>query len=142
MGEADLGDISTLDFDGSRGPAGWIEWNVRNYAQHGFGLWVVETHDGGFVGDCGLTLQPVEGEWCVEIGWHVRAPLRRRGYAVEAATAVRETAQAAGIERLIAIIRPENVASRAVAQRIGMMLERESEVYGVPVQVFGAHLRS
>ena len=39
----------------------WIEWQQRNYAEHGFGLWVVETHDGTFVGDCGLTMQDVEG---------------------------------------------------------------------------------
>ena len=24
----------------------WIEWQERNHAEHGFGLWVVETHDG------------------------------------------------------------------------------------------------
>lgn len=40
----------------------WIDWNVRSYAEHGFGLWVVETHDADFVGDCGLTWQPVGGD--------------------------------------------------------------------------------
>src|SRR6185436_14700988 len=35
----------------------WIDWNIKNYAQHGHGLWAVETHDGEFVGDCGLTIQ-------------------------------------------------------------------------------------
>lgn len=38
---------------------------------HGFGLWVIETHAGEFIGDCGLTMQEVEGEWLVEAGWHV-----------------------------------------------------------------------
>jgi hypothetical protein len=47
---------------------GWIEWNRRNYAEHGFGLWVIETHAGEFVGDCGLTMQEVEGTWLVEAG--------------------------------------------------------------------------
>ena len=28
----------------------WIEWQERNHAEHGFGLWVVETHGGAFVG--------------------------------------------------------------------------------------------
>ncbi|GAA3683289.1 hypothetical protein GCM10022237_47480 [Nocardioides ginsengisoli] len=36
--------------------------------------WVLETHAGEFVGDCGLTMQDVEGDWLVEAGWHVRAP--------------------------------------------------------------------
>ena len=46
----------------------WIEWQARNYAEHGFGLWVVETHDGDLVGDCGLTMQDVEGTPHVEVG--------------------------------------------------------------------------
>ncbi|WP_454850037.1 GNAT family N-acetyltransferase [Promicromonospora soli] len=61
----------------------WIDWNVRNYAEHGFGLWVVETHDGEFVGDCGLTWQTVGGERHVEVGYHVRAELQGRGLATE-----------------------------------------------------------
>lgn len=32
---------------------GWIDWNMRNYARDGFGLWIIETEDGDFVGDCG-----------------------------------------------------------------------------------------
>lgn len=48
----------------------WIEWQERNYAEHDFGLWVVETHAGDFVGDCGLTMQDVEGTPHVEVGYH------------------------------------------------------------------------
>ena len=140
MTQADLPDIATLELGGSRGPEGWIEWNVRNYAEHGFGLWVIETHAGEFVGDCGLTMQEVEGEWLIEAGWHVREPLRRQGYAAEAAAAVRDAAAEAGVEHLIAIIRPDNAASQGVATRIGLVLEREVEKNGKRVLVFGADL--
>jgi RimJ/RimL family protein N-acetyltransferase len=78
MTEADLPEIATLEIGGSRGPGGWIEWNCRNDNKHGFGLWIIETHSGEFVGDCGLTMQEVEGEWLVEAGWHVRSSLRRQ----------------------------------------------------------------
>lgn len=139
MTPADLPDISTLDLGGSRGPAGWIEWNVDNYATHGFGLWVVETHAGEFVGDCGLTMQEVEGAWLVEAGWHVRESLRRQGYAAEAAASVRDAAREAGVEHLVAIIRPDNLASQGVARRIGLVLEREVDKRG-PALVFGADL--
>ena len=141
MSPADLHDIATLDLGGSRGPQGWIEWNLRNYAEHGFGLWVVETHAGDFVGDCGLTMQEVEGEWLVEAGWHVSRSLRRQGYAAEAAGAVREAATEAGIEHLIAIIRPYNVASQGVARRIGLTLEREVHKSRGPALVYGADLQ-
>ena len=53
----------------------WIAWNIQNYAELGHGLWVVETHDGAFVGDCGLTIQDVEGEPFVEVGYHVKLEL-------------------------------------------------------------------
>ncbi len=142
MTEADLPDIATLEIGGSRGHAGWIEWTRGSYEQHGFGLWVIETHAGDFVGDCGLTMQEVEGQWFVEAGWHVRAPLRRQGYASEAAEAVRVAAAVAGIEHLIAIIRPANVASQRVATNIGLALEREVHKNGRPALVFGADLHS
>lgn len=61
MTTVDLPLIATLDLGGARGPAGWIEWNRHNYAEHGFGLWIIETHEGVFVGDCGLTMQQVDG---------------------------------------------------------------------------------
>lgn len=140
MTEADLPDIATLELGGSRGPAGWIEWSRSNYADHEFGLWIIETHSGEFVGDCGLTMQEVEGEWLVEVGWHVRPSLRRQGYGAEAAVSVREAARAAGINHLIAIIRPDNVASQGVAAKIGLALEREIQKNGGPGLVFGAVL--
>lgn len=142
MTEADLPDVTTLELGGSRGPAGWIEWTRRNYDEHGFGLWVIETHDGEFVGDCGLTMQQIQDEWFVEAGWHVRSLLQRQGYATEAATAVRTTAAAAGIEHLVAIIRPTNIASQRVATKIGLTLEREVHKNGGPALVFGTDLRA
>ena len=140
MTEADLPEIAFLDIGGSRGPEGWIAWNRQNYAEHGFGWWVIETLTGEFVGDCGLTMQEVEGEWLVEVGWHVRSAERRRGYAAEAAEAVRDAARSRGVEHLIAIIRPDNVASQGVATKIGLTLERKVYKHGGPALIFGADL--
>lgn len=101
--------------------AAWIAWNQRNYAEHGYGLWVVETHDGQFVGDCGLTWQTVNDTTKLEVGYHVRHELQGRGYATEAATACRDFAQRTlGVAELVAIIHPLNAASRRVAEKIGM----------------------
>ncbi len=140
MAEADRPHIACLDIGGARGPEGWIAWNRENYTRHGFGLWVIETPAGEFVGDCGLTMQEVQGEWLVEVGWHVLAALRRQGYAAEAAEAVRGTAEGLGVRHLIAIIRPENLASQAVARKIGLELEREVHKHGGPALIFGADL--
>jgi RimJ/RimL family protein N-acetyltransferase len=99
----------------------WIRWNQANYAEHGFGLWIVETHDGEFVGDCGLTLQPVNGRLELEVGYHVRAALHGQGLATEAASACLAFAlEHTEARELVAIIDPANTASRRVAEKIGM----------------------
>lgn len=118
----------------------WIAWNEYNYAQYGFGLWVVETHQGQFVGDCGLTVQDIDGEQVIEVGYHVHLWLRGQGFATEAAAAVRDAARDAAIPRLVAIIRPENVPSQRVAEKIGSRLERRTFRSGGDTHVFGADL--
>lgn len=101
--------------------AQWIAWNEANYAVHGYGLWIVETHDGTFLGDCGLTWQRVNGRCELEVGYHMRADVHGRGYATEAAKACRDLAQTVlRVRRLVAIIHPDNAASRRVAEKIGM----------------------
>ncbi len=101
--------------------AAWIEWNRDNNARHGYGLWIVETHDGEFVGDCGLTWQNVNGRSELEVGYHVRLDLQGRGYASEAALACLEYARdVVGVGLIVAIIHPDNAASLRVAERLGM----------------------
>jgi RimJ/RimL family protein N-acetyltransferase len=62
----------------------------------------------------------------VEVGYHVRRELWGRGFATEAAAACRDYARDyLRLRRLIAIIHPDNAASRAVARKIGMSSEGE-----------------
>ncbi|HEY8293967.1 MAG TPA: GNAT family N-acetyltransferase [Micrococcaceae bacterium] len=119
---------------------GWIDWNKRNYAEHGRGLWIVETTDGEFVGDCGLTWQEVNGTPALEVGYHVRAGLQGRGYASEAAAACREFAHRLGEPHLVAIIHPENIDSQRVAEKIGLSFELTATDDGGERSVFGASL--
>jgi RimJ/RimL family protein N-acetyltransferase len=120
---------------------GWIDWSKNNYAQYGFGLWVVETLDGEFVGDCGLTWQQVDGVRMLEVGYHVRRDLQGNGYATEAASACREYAEQLGQPNLVAIIHPENVPSQRVAEKIGLAFQSSSvDSRGQTRSVFGAAL--
>ncbi|MEZ2371079.1 GNAT family N-acetyltransferase [Arthrobacter sp. RCC_34] len=99
----------------------WIEWNQRNYRELGHGLWVVEDHDGTFIGDCGLTWQRVNGLPRLEVGYHVVPEFQRRGLATEAAQVCRDFARdVLEAQELVAIIHPENRASRRVAEKLGM----------------------
>lgn len=71
----------------------WIERNICRYQTLGFGLWAVCIPETGeMIGDCGLTMQLIDGAIKPEIGYHIRRDLQRRGYAAEAASAVRDWA--------------------------------------------------
>lgn len=100
----------------------WIEWNLENYAQHGFGLWAVALKETGeFIGDCGLTLQNIDGERLPEIGYHINKKHWRRGYAKEAARAVRDWEfEHTDYDALYSYMKYTNAASCATALAIGM----------------------
>ena len=60
----------------------WIAWNQNNYATFGFGLWAVTLkEDGRVIGDCGLTMQHINGVIKPEIGYHIHRAEQCRGYA-------------------------------------------------------------
>jgi ribosomal-protein-alanine N-acetyltransferase len=107
--------------------ADWIQRNRTRYANDGYGLWAMilnSTHE--LIGDCGLVRQSVDGVDEIEIGYHVRRDLWGQGYATEAARGCREYGFATlAADRLISLIRPENLASRRVAEKNGMTIWKE-----------------
>ncbi|HYB53446.1 MAG TPA: GNAT family N-acetyltransferase [Thermoanaerobaculia bacterium] len=118
----------------------WIERQLLRYSDHGHGLWMAEDRSTGApVGQVGLVLQQVEGDWEPEIGYLIHRPFWRRGFASEAALAVRDDAFGArGERRVISLIRPENLPSQGVARKIGMAPEREVHFLGSRHVVFAA----
>jgi RimJ/RimL family protein N-acetyltransferase len=121
--------------------AGWIAWNEENYARDGFGLWIMRDATGSFVGDCGLTWQTVGGATSLEVGYHVMPAHQRRGIATAAAAACRDFARARAITRLTANISPHNRPSQRVAEKIGMVFERETESRdGRPIHIYAMDL--
>ncbi len=116
----------------------WIAGNRTRYLRDGHGLWIIETHEGAFLGDCGLTWQSVNGERRLEVGYHVRTDRQGRGYATEAAAACRDLARERALaDELVAIVHPENTASLRVAEKIGMT-HVDGDVSGMPAEVFAA----
>lgn len=146
MTDADLEDMAALLGDPvvmhyypapkSRAEAAqWIARSQRRYAEHGFGLWIIETLDGEFLGDCGLTWQSVNGTPRLEVGFRVRAEQQNHGYATEAAAACREFAREHTEEtELVAILHPENRASERVAQKLGMHQVADDLAGPIPVR--------
>ncbi|WP_313959769.1 GNAT family N-acetyltransferase [Microbacterium paludicola] len=99
----------------------WIARMQDRYERDGHGLWIIETHDGRFVGDCGITWQSYNDTPVREVGYHVVRSLQGRGYATEAAAACVELVRSTWAPTLLtAIIHPDNTASRRVAEHLGM----------------------
>ena len=134
----DLDDLAAMVADGDQmtfyprpktrdEASAWISRNLSLYKECGFGSWFIESlPSSGFLGYCGirpLTLD--EGTAEIEIGWHIRKTVWNQGIATEAATAVRDLAFTSfALSRLVAIVHPDHIASRRVAENIGMHVEK------------------
>ena len=105
--------------------------HLRHQARHGFAFWAVEERDTGkLVGEIGLQLFEGRGPE-VEIGWAIAASGRGKGYAVEAASRWIDVAFGdMGLDRVIAVVLPDNLVSRRVCERIGMAEEGLRRAYG------------
>jgi ribosomal-protein-alanine N-acetyltransferase len=97
---------------------------VKSYEKNGFGLYLVvlkETNES--IGMCGLIRR--EGLEDVDIGYALLPKFWSKGYAVEAARAVKEYAKdVVGLKRLVAIVDPANEGSIRVLEKIGLQYEK------------------
>ncbi len=115
----------------------WVRNQLDRYRDHGIGLWAAILKDSGeFAGQCGLTMQEVEGREEVEIGYLFLRKYWNRGLATEAAQACRDHGFALGYDRLVSLIDPGNLASLRVAEKVGMTLEKEVEKWGKRICVY------
>jgi ribosomal-protein-alanine N-acetyltransferase len=90
------------------------------------------------IGYCGFFRQMVDGVEEIEIGYRLDSKYWGRGLATEAAQAVRDHAFSdLGLDHVISLIHPDNIASRRVAEKNGMSVEKETVFRGFPTIVFG-----
>ena len=112
----------------------WVRRNLGHQAEHGHGLFsVILKSNGLLIGDCGLELIEVDGALVAELGYDFRSDCWNQGFATEAACAVRDYAfQVLGLPQLISLIRVGNMASKRVAEKVGMRCAAEITRYGRP----------
>lgn len=104
-----------------------IRRNRKRYDRYGYGLFaVIEKDSGALVGDCGITIQDIQGKNQYELGYHILKEKWGQGYAPEAAEAVKEYGfQELGLKRLYSYMASNHHQSRRVAEKIGMRLETQ-----------------
>ena len=133
-----LGDADALAFWGNpldrAGTQRWIERNRARHAVDGFGRCAMELRGTGeLIGDCGLIRTEIEGGHEVELGWIVRRSHWGRGFATEAGRAWRDYGfSQLLLDRIVSMIVEQNTASRRVAEKLGMSVERTALWDGRP----------
>ena len=112
----------------------WVQRNLQHQDAHGYGLFtVIHRADGIVIGDCGLEQMNEHGEPVAELGYDFRSNYWNQGFATEAAIAVRDYAfDVLKLPQLISLIRVGNLASRRVAEKVGMHLVAEINRYNQP----------
>jgi len=120
----------------------WIERNIERYNNDGFGLWaVIRKADNQFLGDCGITLQNIDGDILPEIGFHIIKTYCNKGYATEAAEACKKYAiDVLGFKSIYSYSEVGNKASQRVSSKIGMTKVRTFKKDGTEKVVYEFHL--
>ena len=107
------------------------EGPLTDYKKYGYGRFAVELKEtGNVIGFCGIKYLPEID--LPEVGYRFMKKYWGRGIATEAARVCAEFAREdLKIEKLIALIIPENIASIRVAEKLGMRKGRLIQIYGV-----------
>ncbi|MEM6932605.1 MAG: GNAT family N-acetyltransferase [Pseudomonadota bacterium] len=147
---------ASLAMDREPGMTQWIEgpWDdpvaheafvkarIRGPYPPGLGYWAISRHDrpGEFLGWVLLIPENAVGPR-TEIGWRLVTRARGNGYAPEAAAHVLAHGfEHAGLNTVVAEIHRENVASRRVAEKIGMRIFEDPRASNPNTMIYGARI--
>ncbi len=116
----------------------WLERAISSYERHGHGFWALELKPAGeYAGHAGLLAQLVDDVRETEIAYWILRDRWGQGLATEAAIASRDYGfQVLGRGRLISIIHPDNRASRRVAEKVGLRIEKPATHKGIEVLIY------
>ncbi|NMB90721.1 MAG: GNAT family N-acetyltransferase [Chloroflexi bacterium] len=110
-----------------------LEIMLNHWRQYPYGTWIVTLRaDNSWLGYCGV--QHLQGDPGVELLYALEPHYWGQGLTFEAArSAVRYAFTAAGLERLMAAVAPENMASRRILAKLGMRHDPTCQHYGPEV---------
>ncbi len=126
-----LGDAETMSFYpqpySEEQVAAILRKNIDSYDAHGYGLFAaIEKSSERLVGDCGITIQNIDGKDEYEVGYRIGKAWWGRGYAHEAAAAVVKYGfETLRLARLCSYMAADHLQSRRVAEKLGMVLEKQ-----------------
>ena len=113
-----------------------IEFHEQYWRDHGYGMFLAFEREGGrFVARVGPMLTPDTGR--IEIAWSTTKNAWGKGYASEAATATIDyTFAHSTLPDLDCYLRPDNHASRRVAEKVGFRYRDTRFLYDRPLRYY------
>jgi ribosomal-protein-alanine N-acetyltransferase len=113
-----------------------LDAKIRHVEEHGFGMMaVIDKGDGSLIGYAGL--QHMDDGPEVEIGYYLGRRAWGRGLATELAQALVDHAfSELELTRLVAVVRPENEASKRVLAKAGLQFEGLEHHYEADVELW------
>ena len=109
---------------------------VGHWALRGYGQWVVTLRETGeAIGRSGLYYP--ESWPALEVGYVIAPEHQGRGYATEAAgAALRYAREVLNAERVCSLVRPANMASRRVTEKLGGVVEQTIDLLGTEALMY------
>jgi len=108
-----------------------IQRQIDHWQEHGYGWWAVEPHaDQQLIGWSGLQYLPDTDE--IEIGFLLSKPYWGKGLATESAEEGLDFGfSTLGLQTIVGIVHPENIASQRVLEKIGLEFVKKAEYFGM-----------
>jgi len=101
---------------------------IDHWGRRGYGRWAVVHGDGRMIGWCGIEFVDELGE--TEVAYLLDKGYWNRGYATEAAwVSLGFGFKEVGLESIIALAFPDNIASRRVMEKTGMVYEKAIHIW-------------
>ena len=109
----------------------WLEWCINLDKEKGFCLWAV-TLDDKFIGDCGISIQNIDGKIVPEVGYHLNKNYWHQGYISEASKAVKKWFfENTDYDEVFSYMNAENKPSINIAISNGMSFRKKYYEDGV-----------
>jgi ribosomal-protein-alanine N-acetyltransferase len=113
-----------------------LPFYLECHEKYGFGFSIMTLKSTGErIGTSGL--QPLEDTGEIELGYNIGEKHWRQGYGYECAAAwLKYGFETAGLERIVAVVEPENTGSWRIMEKCGMTYQTTEPHYGINCVVY------